>query len=51
MIHDAVPVPPSLLTVAERVEARLDGLLTAESERWGALSPTSSRRSTRCARS
>ena len=39
MIHDTVPVPPSLLTVAERVEARLDGLLTAESERWGALSP------------
>ena len=39
MIHDAVPVPPSLLTVAERVEQRLDALLTAESERWGALSP------------
>ena len=38
MIHDTVPVPPSLLTVAERVEARLDGLLAAESERWGALS-------------
>ena len=39
MIHDAVPVPPSLLTVAERVEQRLDALLSAESARWGALSP------------
>ena len=38
MTHDAVPVPPSLLTVAERVEQRLDALLTAESQRWGALS-------------
>lgn len=39
MIRDTVPVPPSLLTVAERVEARLDALLASESARWGALSP------------
>lgn len=38
MIQDIVPVPPSLLTVAERVERRLDELLAAESARWGALS-------------
>lgn len=38
MIQDTVPVPPSLLTVAERVEQRLDDLLAAESARWGALS-------------
>jgi geranylgeranyl diphosphate synthase type I len=39
MLQDTVPVPPSLLTVAERVEQRLDGLLAAEAARWGALSP------------
>ena len=38
MIQDTVPVPPSLVTVAERVEQRLDALLAAESARWGALS-------------
>src|SRR3546814_425327 len=32
-------VPPSLLMVAERVEARLDALLSAEVARWRALSP------------
>jgi geranylgeranyl diphosphate synthase, type I len=39
MTRRAVPVPPSLLTVAERVEHRLDDLLTAETARWTALSP------------
>ncbi len=34
----SVPVPPSLLTVAERVELRLDALLTTEEARWSALS-------------
>jgi len=38
MIRAAVPVPPSLLTVAERVEERLDALLVAETARWAALS-------------
>jgi geranylgeranyl diphosphate synthase type I len=38
MMQDTVPVPPSLLTVAERVEQRLDDLLAAEAARWGALS-------------
>jgi len=38
MIQDIVPVPPSLLTVAERVEKRLADLLAAEAARWGALS-------------
>lgn len=38
MIQDTVPVPPSLLTVAERVERRLDDLLATESARWGSLS-------------
>ena len=33
-----VAVPPSLLTVAERVEQRLEALLDAEAERWAALS-------------
>jgi geranylgeranyl diphosphate synthase, type I len=39
MIRASVPVPPSLLTVAERVEDRLDVLLEAERARWSALSP------------
>ncbi|MGK2949003.1 MAG: polyprenyl synthetase family protein [Acidimicrobiales bacterium] len=38
MIRDAVPVPPSLLTVAERVERRLDALLAEEEQRWSELS-------------
>ena len=38
MIRASVPVPPSLLTVAERVEQRLDALLTVEAARWVALS-------------
>ncbi len=38
MLQDTVPVPPSLLAVAERVEQRLDELLAAESARWGSLS-------------
>ena len=38
MIRAAVPVPPSLLTVAARVEQRLDALLTEESARWTDLS-------------
>lgn len=38
MIRSPVPVPPSLLTVAERVEVRLDALLTAETLRWAELS-------------
>ena len=39
MARPHVPVPPSLLTVAERVEKRLDGLLRVELERWSELSP------------
>ena len=39
MVRAPVPVPPSLLTVAELVEERLDALLTAEGLRWSALSP------------
>jgi geranylgeranyl diphosphate synthase, type I len=38
MIRPPVSVPPSLLTVAARVEHRLDTLLTAETERWSHLS-------------
>lgn len=38
MIRAAVPVPPSLLTVAERVEQRLDALLADEERRWADLS-------------
>ena len=38
MIRSPVPVPPSLLTVAERVELRLDALLTEETLRWADLS-------------
>jgi geranylgeranyl diphosphate synthase, type I len=38
MIGAAIPVPPSLLSVAERVERRLDALLTSESARWATLS-------------
>jgi geranylgeranyl diphosphate synthase, type I len=38
MIRATIPVPPSLLTVAERVEQRLDALLTSETTRWAALS-------------
>ena len=38
MIRASVPVPPSLLTVAERVEHRLDALLAAETARWAELS-------------
>jgi geranylgeranyl diphosphate synthase type I len=39
MIRASVPVPPSLLTVAERVEQRLDVLLAREQARWADLSP------------
>ena len=39
MIRPSLPVPPSLLTVAERVEERLDAFLAAETSRWAALSP------------
>jgi geranylgeranyl diphosphate synthase type I len=39
MIRPPVSVPPSLLTVATRVEHRLETLLTVERERWSALSP------------
>jgi geranylgeranyl diphosphate synthase type I len=39
MDHPPATVPPSLLTVAERVEERLDRLLRAELDRWRALSP------------
>lgn len=39
MVRAPVPVPPSLLTVAARVEDRLDALLSAETERWSALTP------------
>ena len=38
MIRASVPVPPSLLTVAERVEQRLDALLSSEISRWAELS-------------
>jgi geranylgeranyl diphosphate synthase type I len=38
MIRPSLPVPPSLLAVAERVEQRLDAFLTAETIRWGELS-------------
>jgi geranylgeranyl diphosphate synthase type I len=38
MSRPVVAVPPSLLTVAQRVEERLDAVLTAEIGRWGALS-------------
>ena len=38
MIRSSIPVPPSLLTVAERVEQRLDAFLTAETRRWAELS-------------
>ena len=38
MIRPSIPVPPSLLTVAERVEERLDAFLTAETRRWAELS-------------
>ena len=38
MIRPSIPVPPSLLTVAERVEKRLDTFLTAETLRWAELS-------------
>lgn len=39
MTRASIAVPPSLLAVAERVEARLHDLLTAEATRWSALSP------------
>jgi geranylgeranyl diphosphate synthase type I len=39
MTRPAVAVPASLLTVAERVEQRLDVLLRAEAARWAELSP------------
>ena len=35
MIRPSIPVPPSLLTVAERVEDRLDAFLTAETRPLG----------------
>jgi geranylgeranyl diphosphate synthase, type I len=35
----SVAAPPSLARVAGRVEERLDGLLTAELERWAAFDP------------
>ncbi len=38
MVRPPVPIPPSLLTVAERVESRLDALLAAETTRWAELS-------------
>jgi geranylgeranyl diphosphate synthase type I len=38
MIRASVPVPPSLVTVAARVEERLDTLLVAETARWAELS-------------
>ena len=39
MTRASVAVPPSLLAVAERVEARLEELLAGEAARWAALSP------------
>jgi geranylgeranyl diphosphate synthase type I len=39
MTRPAVAVPASLLTVAERVEERLDTLLRGEAARWAELSP------------
>jgi geranylgeranyl diphosphate synthase type I len=39
MTRPAAAVPPSLLTVAERVEQRLDVLLRSEMARWDDLSP------------
>jgi geranylgeranyl diphosphate synthase type I len=39
MRRPPVAVPPSLLTVAQRVEDRLAELLTGERDRWAALSP------------
>ena len=39
MSHPAVAVPASLLTVAQRVEERLDALLAGEATRWAKLSP------------
>lgn len=39
MSRAVVAVPMALLAVAERVEARLEALLSAESERWARLSP------------
>jgi geranylgeranyl diphosphate synthase, type I len=39
MARPIVPVPPSLLTVAGRVEARLGDLLELEARRWADLSP------------
>jgi geranylgeranyl diphosphate synthase type I len=38
MIRPSIPVPPSLVTVAERVEERLEAFLTDEAARWAALS-------------
>jgi geranylgeranyl diphosphate synthase type I len=39
MRRPPVAVPPSLLTVAQRVEDRLAALLTGERDRWATLSP------------
>lgn len=39
MARAPVPVPPSLITVAARVERRLTDLLDAEVARWAKLSP------------
>ena len=39
MVRAPASVPPSLLTVAARVEERLDALFTTETDRWRALSP------------
>ncbi|MET0728795.1 MAG: polyprenyl synthetase family protein [Acidimicrobiales bacterium] len=39
MSHPAAAVPPSLLTVAERVEDRLEALFSTEIARWAELSP------------
>lgn len=38
MIRPSIPVPPSLLSVAQRVEERLDAFLAAEARRWAELS-------------
>ena len=38
MSRPVVAVPPSLLTVAQRVEERLDAVLTTEIDRWARLS-------------